>query len=84
MCNSFSAFRLVCKKGEKRILYCILTFNLLFWGLDMAQHPGHVDAVPVHVLEEDICISPGQSACLTEIRLVRNATTLHLGFILIL
>lgn len=39
-----------------------LTFNLLFWGFDVAQHAGHVHAVPVHVLEEDISISPGQSA----------------------
>lgn len=45
----------------------ILTFNLLFWCFDMAQHPRHVDAVPVHVLEEDVCVSSGQSACLMKI-----------------
>lgn len=39
----------------------------------MAQHAGHVDTVPVHVLEEDICISSGQSASLTEIStVIRN------------
>lgn len=47
--------------------FLILTFNLLFWCFDMAQHPGHVDTVPVHVLEEDVCVSSGQSTCLTEI-----------------
>lgn len=45
----------------------ILTFNLLFRRFDVAQHPGHVDTVPVHVLEEDVGVSSGQSARLTEI-----------------
>ena len=46
--------------------FLIPTFNLLFWCFDVAQHPRHVDAVPVHVLEEDVCISSCQSACLVE------------------
>lgn len=40
----------------------ILTFDLLFWCFDVAQHPGHVNTVPVHVLEEDIRISSCQRA----------------------
>lgn len=46
-----------------------LTFDLLLWSFDVAQHPGHVHAVPVHVLEEHICISPRQGA-----RLIKTDT----------
>lgn len=53
--------------GNVQCIFLLLTFNLLFWCFDVAQHPGHVDAVPVHVLEKDVCVSSGQSARLIEI-----------------
>lgn len=61
-----------------------LTFNLLFWCFDVAQHAGHVDAVPVHVLEEDIGISPGQSARLREMNIHRSEKTLKVTMMVVL
>lgn len=63
--------------------FLILTFNLLFRGFDVAQHPRHVDAVPVHVFEEYICVSSGQSACLTETHTaVRDGTKYYAQWLL--
>lgn len=61
-----------------------LTFNLLFWSFDVTQHAGHVDAVPVHVLEEDISISPGQSACLREVIIHRSKKSLKVAMMFVL
>ena len=38
----------------------LLTLNLSLRSFDMGQHAGHVDTVPVQVLQEDISIAPGQ------------------------
>ena len=42
----------------------ILTLDLLFRCFDMAEHPRHVNTVPVHVLQEHISIASGQGTCL--------------------
>lgn len=44
------------------------TFHLLLWSFHVGQHPGHVDAVPVQVLEEDVCVASGQRTCLASER----------------
>lgn len=49
-----------------QLCFLILTFNLLLRCFDVTQHPRHVHAVSVHVLEKDVCIPPGQSARLIE------------------
>lgn len=49
-----------------------LTFNLLLRCFDMTQHARHVDAVPVHVLEKDICVSSGQRAGLIRIYIYKK------------
>ena len=45
-----------------------LTLDLCLGGLDVGQHAGHVDAVPVEVLEEDVRVAPGQRTglCVTQ------------------
>ena len=37
-----------------------LTLDLGLGGLDVGQHAGHVDAVAVQVLQEDVGVPPGQ------------------------
>lgn len=59
------------RRAEMKLL--TLTFDLLLRSFNVAQHPWHVDAVPVHVLEEDVCIPPGQRACLQQNTLVSEA-----------
>lgn len=44
----------------------MLTFHLLFRGLDVSHHAWHVDAIPVQVFQEDISISSSQRASLEE------------------
>ena len=41
-----------------------LTFHLLLGGFDVGHHAGHVHAIPVQVLQEDIRIPPGKRASL--------------------
>lgn len=38
------------------------TFDLLFRGFDVCEHPGHIHAVSVEVLQEDVSVASGQRA----------------------
>lgn len=50
------------KKKQKlcrRKLCGVLTLNLSLWSFDVGQHAGHIDAVSVQILQEDVSIPPG-------------------------